>query len=165
MELSHLLVCLVVVAVWAVVAAATADVPAASPKPDCPPSETCGGTEVPFPFALKRGCAITKQFQLNCTTTTAGGTKVLLHDDGHGNKLEVTKINVTDNKVRVNTRISRRCYNYNQSSMEMITDEAWMNITSMPYTLSHKDNTVVVLGCPISSAYMTGRTVSNLLNL
>jgi hypothetical protein len=103
MEFSRLLLVCLLVAMWAVLAAA--DVPV-SPRPGCPRIAKCGDIDVPYPFALEPGCTITKQFQLNCTTT-AGGRKLLFHDDGHGNKLEVIDINVTENKVRFKTSISR----------------------------------------------------------
>lgn len=162
MEFSRLLLVCLVVAVWAVLAAAaTADVPA-SPKPECPTSERCGDIEVPYPFALRQGCAITEQFQLNCTTT-AGGTKVLFHDDGHGNKMEVTKVNVTENKVWVKTSVSRQCYN--QSTKTMISDDTKMNMTGMPYVLSHLDNSIIVLGCRGLAYMVVSRDVSNNLNI
>jgi hypothetical protein len=42
-----------------------------------------------------------------------------------------------------------------------IHKETRMDITGIPYVLSHQDNTVIVLGCG-SFAYMAGLTVSNL---
>jgi hypothetical protein len=160
MEFSRLLLVCLLVAMWAVLAAA--DVPV-SPRPGCPRIAKCGDIDVPYPFALEPGCTITKQFQLNCTTT-AGGRKLLFHDDGHGNKLEVIDINVTENKVRFKTSISRQCYNYNQSTKTMISDAARTNITGTPYVLSRKDNKVIVLGCK-NLAYMLSRTVISNLNI
>jgi hypothetical protein len=111
----------------------------------------------PVPFGLETQCAISKKFRLTCTTT-ASGTK-LFHDDGHGNKLEVMKISLQDNRAWLKTQISRQCFN--QSTKVTIYNETRMDITGMPYVLSHQDNTVIVLGCP-SFAYMAGLTVSNL---
>lgn len=155
MKLSRLLLFCLQVAVWAVLAAAAAGVPAAAPSPGCATMARCGDIDVPYPFALEPQCAISG-FYLNCTTAVGGTGNPKLFV-GHDN-LEVMKISVQHNKVWVKTYISRQCFD---NSMNTIYNDTSVNITGTPYVLSAEDNKVIVLGCR-TLAYMLSDGVSNI---
>lgn len=113
MELSWLLLVCLLVAAWAVLAAAAAaDVPAApSPRPaGCATTAKCGDIDVPYPFALEPQCVIDSSslFHLKCNTTTSKLEQVI---GRNLERLEVIKISVPENKVWVKTWISRQCFN------------------------------------------------------
>ncbi|CAL5015204.1 unnamed protein product [Urochloa decumbens] len=142
MEFSRLLqLCLP--AMWMLLLAAAADVPA-SRDPGC--ARRCGGVDVPYPFGLDLPCAIHDGFLLNCTTV--GRTATLLFGNG---SVEVIKISVPDNKAWLKTWTSRQCYN--QSTNQVFQDNAWIDFSGSPFVLSADDNRVIVLGCR-SMAYM-----------
>ncbi|CAL5001255.1 unnamed protein product [Urochloa decumbens] len=136
MEFSRILLLLLylVVAVWMLAAAGVA----AARNPGCADTTWCGDIEVPYPFGLDEECAIHSGFVLNCSS--AGGTTTLSQGAS-----EMTKISVKDNKAWLKTYISRQCYN--QSTNEMVYNNAWIDINNTPFVLSADDNKVTVLGC------------------
>ncbi|XP_062223572.1 putative wall-associated receptor kinase-like 16 [Phragmites australis] len=145
---AHLLLLLFLPAVWVLTASAV-DAPAAR-NPSC--ATKCGDIDVPYPFGLDPQCAIHDGFQLKCTTV--GRTTKLFHGS-----LEVIKLSVQDGKAWLKTWVSRQCYD--QTTNGMLYNNAWMNITNLPYVLSADDNKVIVIGCRslaymLSSSYIIG---------
>ncbi|KAL6655397.1 hypothetical protein ACP70R_006223 [Stipagrostis hirtigluma subsp. patula] len=132
-HLLPLLLCLP--AVWALAAAAAADLPAPR-NPGC--AWRCGDIDVPYPFGLDPQCAIRTGFRLNCTTV--GRATKLFHGDA-----EVIKISVQDGKAWYKTLISRQCYN--PATNRMLYTNALLNLTNSPYVLSADDNKIIVIGC------------------
>ncbi|TVU30984.1 hypothetical protein EJB05_22645, partial [Eragrostis curvula] len=123
---------------------AAADVPfPAARSPGC--ATKCGGIDVPYPFGLDPQCAIHGGFQLRCTSENR--TTKLFHGS-----LEVIRLSVQDGKSWVKTWNSRQCYDPTAPD-GMRYNNAWLNITDLPYVLSASDNKIVVLGCN-SLAYM-----------
>ncbi|KAK3153685.1 hypothetical protein QOZ80_2BG0179670 [Eleusine coracana subsp. coracana] len=122
--------------------AADVPVPAAARRPGC--ATKCGDIEVPYPFGLDLQCVIHAGFQLNCTTENS--TTKLFHND-----LEVIKISVPEGKSWIKTLNSRQCYDRANNTMQY--NNAYLNLTNLPYVLSADDNKVIVFGCK-SLAYM-----------
>ncbi|CAL5013443.1 unnamed protein product [Urochloa decumbens] len=126
-----LLLCLLLVAMWVLVA------DAAAPRRRHGCATRCGHINVPYPYGLEPHCAIHGGFRLNCTTV--GGTTKLFHDE-----LEVIKISAKDSKAWVKTQIARQCY-------DQATNRTFHNNTRMRlpnyYVLSRHDNKVIVVGC------------------
>ncbi|KAL6655395.1 hypothetical protein ACP70R_006221 [Stipagrostis hirtigluma subsp. patula] len=123
---------------------------AAARSPGC--ATRCGDIDVPYPFGLDPQCAIHAGFRLNCTTV--GRTTKLFHND-----LEVIKISVQDGKARLKTLNSRQCYDPTTNGMKY--NNAWLNITNLPYVLSADDNKIIVIGCNglaymLSDSYIIG---------
>jgi hypothetical protein len=149
MELARLLI----PTVWVLAAAAGSSAAAAARSPGC--ATRCGDIDVPYPFGLDPQCAINAVFQLNCSTV---GRDIKLF---HGT-LEVIRFSVPDGKAWLKTWISRQCYD--QATGDMDYNNAWMNISNLPYVLSASDNKVIVLGCR-ALAYMLSDAVTAIICL
>ncbi|CAL5001256.1 unnamed protein product [Urochloa decumbens] len=137
-----LLLCLLLVAMWVLVA------DAAAPRRRHGCATRCGHIHVPYPYGLEPHCAIHGGFQLNCTTVS--GTTKLFHDKP--DKLEVIKISVQDSKTWFKTPIYRQCYNHATNRI-LHHNYKWMKLPSY-YVLS-RDNKVTVVGCRSSSFIQT----------
>ncbi|GJN20584.1 hypothetical protein PR202_gb07976 [Eleusine coracana subsp. coracana] len=88
--------------------------------------------------------SVMEQARLNCTTENS--TTKLFHND-----LEVIKISVPEGKSWIKTLNSRQCYDRANNTMQY--NNAYLNLTNLPYVLSADDNKVIVFGCK-SLAYM-----------
>ena len=70
--------------------------------PDCP--DRCGDVEIPYPFGLREGCYIDRNFYVNCTTNSFGKTQPVIPED-----FNITNISL-QGQIDMSMYVAHDCY-------------------------------------------------------
>ncbi|XP_024199922.1 wall-associated receptor kinase 2-like [Rosa chinensis] len=104
---------------------------------DCP--DKCGNLTIPYPFGMKKGCYLRKEFFINCKNTTQGPTAYLME----GNII-VTNISLDDGELQILANVAEDCYNAEGNRTSSF--RSWLELP-LPYTISDSKNKFYAVGC------------------
>ncbi|KAK9112360.1 hypothetical protein Scep_019879 [Stephania cephalantha] len=105
------------------------------PSTNC--DETCGQTEIPFPFSIGHGCALSPAFQLSCNTTSHSIQAPFLPDT----QLQV--LSISNGQLRINSTpyIAQDCLDSSHHVAQISLPETG------PFTISDSSNVFTAIGC------------------
>ena len=103
--------------------------------PDCP--DRCGVVEIPYPFGLREGCYIDRNFYVNCTTNSFGKTQPVIPEG-----FNITNISL-QGQIDMSMYVAHDCYVQGVSKTWNIP---WLN-SPLNFTVSSNQNKFVVVGC------------------
>ncbi|KAL6206511.1 hypothetical protein ACLB2K_023759 [Fragaria x ananassa] len=118
---------------------------AAHALPGC--SDKCGDLTVPYPFGMKEGCYLRKEFFIKCSHTTQSAYLM-------GSSIIVSNISLEDGELQMLYYVTTDCYDAQGNSTFYFG--TWLNLPrQLPYTVSHSKNKFYAVGCD-TSAIMRG---------
>ncbi|KAK9135577.1 hypothetical protein Syun_014907 [Stephania yunnanensis] len=105
------------------------------PSTNC--DEACGQTEIPFPFSIGHGCALSPAFQLSCNTTSHSIQAPFLPDT----QLQV--LSISNGQLRINSTpyIAQDCLDSSHHVAQISLPETG------PFTISDFSNVFTAIGC------------------
>ncbi|KAK9109561.1 hypothetical protein Sjap_017621 [Stephania japonica] len=106
-----------------------------NPLTNC--DETCGHIEIPFPFGIGHGCALSPPFQLSCNTTLHSIHVPFLSDT----QLQV--LSISNGQFRINSTpyIAQDCLDSSHHVAQISLPETG------PFTISDSSNVFTAIGC------------------
>ncbi|XP_022866831.1 wall-associated receptor kinase-like 22 isoform X2 [Olea europaea var. sylvestris] len=104
--------------------------------------EKCGEVEIPYPFGIKKGCYLDRQFQIICDDAS---NSAFLGDS----KTKIDHISIPDHHVRVSNFPVLNMTFINGSSGESLRAQSTKEFNFRRFSLSHTKNMFVVVGCDL----------------
>ncbi|KAF3322249.1 putative wall-associated receptor kinase-like 16 [Carex littledalei] len=98
----------------------------------------CGDLNITYPFGIGQGCALSKEFELNCTRNKNGTYNTFFFN------VEVVNISLFPSQARIKTPISWQCYN---STAKNVSQSTWqLSLTTTPFRFSNTKNKFTAIG-------------------
>lgn len=117
---------------------------AAKALTDC--DERCGNLKIPYPFGMKKGCYLNKDFSITCNKTHYDPPKAFLKDTN----IDITNISIIQGQLHILQFVAKDCYTKN-GPRESNTPTLEVSV----FTISNTDNKFTVIGCD-TYAYISG---------
>ncbi|KAL6197101.1 hypothetical protein ACLB2K_032713 [Fragaria x ananassa] len=114
---------------------------AANALPGC--SDKCGDLTVPYPFGMKEGCYLRKEFFINCDHSTQPPTANLRKSN-----IVVTNISLQVGELRILNYVARNCYNAQGNRTLSLSSGSRLTLDrQLPFTVSDSKNKFYAVGC------------------
>ncbi|XP_047973719.1 wall-associated receptor kinase 2-like [Salvia hispanica] len=120
--------------------------PIALPNPNC--DDTCGDTQIPFPFGTTPECYLSIQFWVTCNRTAFDPPKLFWWNT----HIEITGISL-DGQMTLLQPIAYDCYDSNGVRSSNFT--TWITLTDLYFSVSNTANKFTIVGCD-AYAFVSG---------